>query len=292
MERMYLRFFANDENFPFNIGYGAHESNEMYMHSHEDFSELVIVLDGSAVHVVGEERFNISKGDVFVVGKDVAHGYVCANNFKICNVMFDMDMILSDSYDIKKYQGFHSLFVIEPHFIRTEGFNNRLKLSIKDFEEIQSLIDETVTEYNSVEPGKNTMVLSIFLRLVVRLSRLYASTERVGDNKKIDGIAAAAAYMENNYTEDIEMDRLLELSHYSRRHFIRLFSDTYGVSPHKYLLRLRIRHATQLLMETNLTMSEIALRCGFNDSNYFGRVFKKYKSVSPNSYRTNGNKIS
>ncbi len=290
MVPMYMRYFTTDKSFPFNIEYGSHRSNDMYIHSHEDFSELVIVMDGNAVHVVGDERFSISKGDVFVVGKDVAHGYVCANDFKICNIMFNMDFILAENYDINKYQGFHSLFVIEPHFIRTQGFNNRLKLSLKEFSVIEELIDETICEYNSQEPGKNTMVLSMFLRLVVELSRLYNKTDKTEESKTIDGIAKAASYMENHYNEDIQMEELLSLSYYSRRHFIRLFSDTYGVSPHKYLSRLRIRHAAALLSETSLPMSEIALRCGFNDPNYFGRIFKKYIGISPNNYRTGGKK--
>ena len=285
MERMLLSFFTDDTEFPFHIGYGYHEKNDMFMHIHEDFSELVIVLQGKAVHKVGEEKFHIGKGDVFVVGSEVAHGYDDAENFKICNIMFDPKTLAA--YDIKKYPGFHSLFVIEPHFIKTQGYQNKLKLGPREFSALESLINTAIKEYKTEEPGKKTLVLSYFLQMVVELSRQYSKTETHNSSDKIDGIAYAAAHMETHYTEDVCMDDLLSLSHYSQRHFIRLFSEAYGVTPHRYLLQLRIKHACALLTETTLSMAEISSRCGFNDPNYFARIFKKYISVSPNSYRNN-----
>ena len=84
---MRLDYFTNDEGFPFFIQYGKHD-DYMFMHGHEDFSELVIVLGGRAVHVVENERFEIKKGDVFVMNQGVCHGYDEAENLKICNIMF------------------------------------------------------------------------------------------------------------------------------------------------------------------------------------------------------------
>ena len=74
MENMRLNYFTNDDSFPFFIQYGAHE-NTMFIHDHEDFSELVVVMDGTAEHIVESERFPIKKGDVFVLGSGIQHGY-------------------------------------------------------------------------------------------------------------------------------------------------------------------------------------------------------------------------
>ena len=77
MEDMWLHYFTNDESFPFFIQYGAHEDT-MFMHGHADFSELTIVLDGSADHVVENEHFPVQKGDVFVMGKDEMAAALCS----------------------------------------------------------------------------------------------------------------------------------------------------------------------------------------------------------------------
>ena len=123
--------------------------------------------------------------------------------------------------------------------------------------------------------------------MITEFLRHHSELKAHSGKEKADGIVNAASHMEDHYTEDVTMKDLLSLSHYSQRHFIRLFSEAYGVTPHRYLLLLRIKHACDLLKETSLSMAEISSRCGFNDPNYFARIFKKYVSVSPNSYRNN-----
>ena len=78
-----LSIFTESEDFPFFIQYGYHYDDDCQMHGHVDFSELVIVLAGRAEHLVGKEKYPISKGEVFVINKDTEHGYNGASNFKI-----------------------------------------------------------------------------------------------------------------------------------------------------------------------------------------------------------------
>lgn len=278
---MKLSYFTNDEEFPFYIGYGTHE-NEMFMHGHADFSELVIVLDGSAVHIVDDERFNIRKGDVFVMGNGICHGYDSAENFKICNVMFRSENLLSGDYDIKQLPGFHALFLLEQHFNTAQGFKSRLRLEPESFDMISRLIDTTISEYTGKSPGRKTILQSYFMQIVVELSRIYVTAKK---HKEIDGISGAAAYMERHYAEDISIDSLLKVSHYSQRHFIRLFEKNYNTTPQKYLLGIRMRRACVLLRDSDSSITQIATNCGFNDASYFSRIFKKYTNFTPNQYR-------
>lgn len=281
---MKLSYFTGDVDFPFFIQYGKHDDG-MFMHSHEDFSELVIVLDGSAVHVVDNERFEISKGDVFVMNEGTFHGYENPENFKICNIMFRTDNFISENYDIRKLSGFHALFLLEPKYNSENGFQSRLKLSPAAFSQVEQLIKSASDELNSGAHGRKTMVRSYFLQLIVILSRLYGSNVH---HREIEGISKAAAFMESHYAEDITAERLLQVSHYSQRHFIRLFSATYEKTPQQYLLSIRLRHACVMLKEKNFSITEIATRCGFNDSNYFCRIFKKNMGMTPGVYRKSG----
>lgn len=70
----FLNWFTQDETFPFFIQYGTHDE-DLCLHTHADFSELVIVLSGTATHVVDGEEYPIRKGDVFVISNNTAHGY-------------------------------------------------------------------------------------------------------------------------------------------------------------------------------------------------------------------------
>lgn len=281
MDNMKLSYFTQDESFPFYINYGTHTEN-MFLHGHEDFFELVIILDGRADHVVGEQRFKVQKGDVFAVGNDIYHGYENPENLKICNIMFRPEALISADHDIKQLPGFHALFLIEPSFTSSKNFKSRLKIGAGLFSEIKHIIGDAIREYASGNKGRKTMLTSYFLRLAVILSRAYEEAEPM---KEIAGIAEAAAYMESNYSEDISIERLVDISHYSQRHFIRLFSDAYHVSPQKYLTSIRLRHACTILKDTDLSVTETAMYCGFGDPNYFSRIFKKYSGMTPLQYR-------
>lgn len=279
-----LDVFTNDETFPFYIQYGNHDE-QMFIHGHEDFSELVIVLSGKAIHVVGknqEERFEIKKGDVFVMTSGSFHGYENADDLKICNIMFRTENLIDENFDIRELAGFHALFLLEPKYNSENGFKSRLRLTAADFSEIENLIKQTLNEYNGNSPGRKTIMRSLFLQIVVILSRLYGTNVR---HREIESISNAAAYMETNFMNDISISELLSVSHYSQRHFIRLFSATYSTTPQQYLLNIRIRHACSLLKDKSFSITEIATRCGFNDSNYFCRIFKKNIGATPSAYR-------
>lgn len=281
MNDMWLNYFTNDESFPFFIQYGGHDDS-MFIHGHADFSELVIVMDGTAEHIVENERFVVKKGDVFVMGRDIRHGYNNAEDFRICNIMFRPEALLNGDHDIKQYAGFHALFLLEAQINDAQGFSSRLKLSHSDFTELERLTNMAVEEYGADLPGKKTRLMSLFMQIVVMLSRLYDAPAKL---REIGGMAEAAAFMENHYMEDITIEQVLEISHYSQRHFIRLFSAAYNTTPQKYLMNIRIRRACVLLRETALPITEVALRCGFSDSNYFSRAFRKVNGITPSQYR-------
>lgn len=281
MNDMKLSYFTQDDSFPFYINYGTHTEN-MFYHGHEDFFELVVVLSGKAIHRVGEERYEIKKGDVFSVGNGIDHAYEEPEDFNFCNIMFRPEALISADFDIKQLSGFHALFLVEPRFTAIKDFRCRMKLSRETFTEVKELIDATIKEYAIEKTGRKTMLTANFLRLAVILSRAYDEDENY---REITGIAEAAAYMENCFAEDISIERLVDISHYSQRHFIRLFSETYGTPPQKYLTTIRMRHACSMLKDTDMNVTEICVQCGFNDPNYFSRIFKRNMGITPLQYR-------
>lgn len=71
----------------------------------------------------------------------------------------------------------------------------------------------------------------------------------------------------------------------SRSHFCRVFSQASGKSPHEYLLELRIRMATRMLQNGNFSVKQIASECGFNETGYFCKVFRRYHGTTPADFR-------
>lgn len=282
MQNMKLSYFTNDDSFPLFIQFGMHDI-PLFVHGHDDFYELVTVLDGSAEHVVDGESSIIRKGDVFVIGNGISHGFEAPDELRICNIMYRPEMLFPGDSDIRQLPGFHALFLLEPYLSSTQHFQSRLRLTPSDMARVMPLINAAEAEYTSNSPGRKTMVLSLVRQLAVLLSRLYDCPTKP---REISGIADVAAFMETSFADSIAISDVIEKSHYSQRHFIRLFSAAYGMTPQRYLLDVRIRHASVMLKESVLPVTEVALRCGFDDSNYFSRVFRKYTGRSPSEYRT------
>lgn len=278
---MKLSYFTNDSSFPFFIQYGYHREN-MQVHGHEDFFELVIVMRGSAQHIVAGGRYDISQGDVFAVGRDICHGYEnTSQDFRICNVMFRPEALINADFDVKQLAGFHALFLLEP-VLNSGQCYCAVKLGFNDFAQLERLTDAAVAECEADNSGRKTLLFSYFLQIAVLLSRLYDAPRLSAETA---GAALAAAYMEREYAKPITSAELVRLSNYSARHFNRLFAAAYGTAPMSYLTDIRIRRACSLLRETSLSMAEIALRCGFGDPNYFSRIFRKKIGYSPSEYR-------
>ncbi|KKC47103.1 hypothetical protein VE23_08020 [Paenibacillus sp. D9] len=79
-----------------------------------------------------------------------------------------------------------------------------------------------------------------------------------------------------------DMARRANLSH-SRFHD--LFKQQYGMTPHQYLLEMRINHACELLQNTKLTQQQVADYCGFSDIHHFSKTFKKKLGIAPGQFR-------
>lgn len=283
MKKLYLSDFTEDNSFPFFIQFGTHD-DKMILHSHADFSELVIILEGTAIHIVGNEKFKISKGDVFVISNDTVHGYEAAENFRLCNIMFRMGEVLPKSYDLWKLAGFHALFVIEPFMSKDHTFQSRLKLSLSQLEQLEQQLEKMVEEYTKQMEGMKTFLLTSFTLIALELSRQYNVNPNLVRQPYVH-LANAVSYLEKNYMDNISVELLAKQANLSARQFSRLFREVYNDSPCNYLLKFRIQKAIIMLGDCKSTIAEVAFRCGFNDSNYFSRQFQKHTGYSPRQYR-------
>ena len=91
-------------------------------------------------------------------------------------------------------------------------------------------------------------------------------------------------YMQNNYINAISNKDCAKMCGLSEYHFIRTFKDVTGLTPHRYMAKITVNKAIELMTDTTLTIAEIANMLGFEDSLYFSRFFKKETGHSPKNY--------
>lgn len=284
MNHMQLKWFTQDEQFPFFIQYGGHEE-DMLAHTHVDFSELVIVLNGHATHTVNSEASFIKKGDVFVIDGTASHAYKDPHDFRICNMMYVPELLRMAGADLRTSHGFQALFVLEPFYRNIHHFTSKLSLPIPSLEYVSSVVACMIEEYSLKLQGYQTMLRSRFMELAVYLSRQYEKQEYTGTQSNLMHLANAISYMEDHYLEPLSREQIAAKSNISERHLNRIFQSYYQTTPFAYLLRLRLEHARTLLKDTNLPVTSISFGSGFNDSNYFTRLFTRAYGLSPKRYR-------
>jgi AraC-like DNA-binding protein len=280
--RLKKQDFFEDPTLPLQV-YIRDPQPEFPLHNHS-FDELVIILKGTAMHVISDQEFPVKAGDVFVISQNHKHLYIDMHGLALANILFDPEALMMDQWDIRALPGFHALFSLEPAFRAQHNFQSRLQLSAPQLNRINEIIHDLTQETANRNPGYRVMAKGLFMQLAVTLSRAYSSTS---SEKSIDllRIGDAIAHIETHYTEKITLDELASKSHLSRRHFSRVFLECIGRSPIDHLKQVRCQKAAELLKGTNRTITDIAFDCGFSDSNYFTRCFRKTMNQTPKQYR-------
>jgi len=88
-----------------------------------------------------------------------------------------------------------------------------------------------------------------------------------------------------NFDSKLSLQMLAKESGYSRVHFLRMFRAATGYAPHSYLLKLRVDRVRELLANSTLSLTEIALECGFSSHSHLSRVFRQVLGATPSEYR-------
>jgi AraC-like DNA-binding protein/ligand-binding sensor protein len=124
---------------------------------------------------------------------------------------------------------------------------------------------------------------------------LHITVERMaGQIFSFQGIRHASAlrkaerYIWENYTRKISLQEIADASGLSAPYFSTIFKEEMGENLSSYLNRLRVEKAGHMLLETDLSLGEIAGSCGFEDQSWFSKIFKSFTGTSPGKYRGQG----
>jgi len=155
--------------------------------------------------------------------------------------------------------------------------------------QIPGLIQALRAETRSGVPTGRLFGQSIATALAVYLAQRYSSSPprfrrhrggmpRTRLNRVLEYIAA-------KLHEDLSLAALAEIAGMNLYYFSRLFKQSTGLSPHRYVLEQRISRAQQFLRSSDMTIFEASVRTGFADQGHFTKVFRRFVGVSPTEYR-------
>jgi len=137
-----------------------------------------------------------------------------------------------------------------------------------------------------VQEAKTIEELTDILHTIVdRVSGIIASFRGI---PHAAALRKAESFIMENYTRKISLKEIAAVAGLSAPYFSTIFKEEMGENLSKYLNRLRVEKASRLLLETDMSLGEIAACCCFEDQSWFSKIFKAYTGISPGKYRNQG----
>lgn len=249
-------------------------------HSHTRF-EITVVNEGSGEYTTENNVYPISKGDVFVFSSNETHCItkVTKGGLSITNLHFEPRYLIGDRNED----------YINLCFSHSPDFRNRIPSEKAELLRHNLLmIKNELTE----KKEKYEIAISAYLDLIlVDLLRnhKYNNTSKEISQTNIFNLLAVYKYIDEHISEDLTLNSLAEIAGLSPNYFSHIFKTLNGIPLWDYINAKRIEKAVKLITTnpTNLTMLEIALECGFNNTVNFNKAFKKQKGITPSSIKKN-----
>lgn len=271
--------------FPFLLSYeklSKYEAGSFLWHWHPEI-ELTLVLSGEMLYKINSEVFHLSKGQALFGNSSTLHAGEMYQD-KDCeyvSITFDPKLIYgyenSTIYTkyIKSIVQNQALSAI--HFDATQAWHKTAIEIIKDIVKID-VGKEIAYELDIL------MKLEQFWKLLV-VNNTEVSENTISDKRNYERLRSIVAYVEQNYASNITLEEIAEVIHLCKSECSRMFKKYMKVSLFDFISQYRIEKSIYYLMNTNLSVSEVAIAVGFNDPNYFSKVFHKQKGCSPLKYR-------
>ena len=278
------RIFKQDPEFPLRVR--LEQSQKATVRHQHEFCECIFVVKGQGLHQSEDhEPVPIRRGDVIVIPVGGHHAYLQASeDLDIVNLMFDtshLPPILMELYSDPAYK---QVFLREPRSFDEQDFP-MTRLDDEVFDELETMLLHLVRTEKTA--GDHCYKLGLFMAILSRLCQVWQTRPAEIPVPVPLDIPKLTAYLERNFQRPIYLDDLAKRAGMSRATLLRHFRSALGATPMIYLRNLRLRHAAELLLKTDLDPKEIADQSGFQSVIYFFRAFKKEFGVPPLTFRRN-----
>lgn len=261
-------------------------ANNSGEHRH-DGVEIVFVLSGSGVNFLDGHPFPIIAGDLYVVNRGAVHSFYSNNELIFYNLLFSFSLFSRrEQEEFRRIPEFERVFAAA--LTRGAGFD-KLSLPPAAAERLRELFEALNRELRTAAPGSRLGVRATLMLLIVEICRCAAappSPLAAAKDNHHSPLTRIIDFLNANFRRPLDLSELAEAAGLSPTYVGEFFRNRTGIPLVRHLTTLRIDEARRLLArrpEWNIT--EIAARCGFEDSGYFTRVFRAATGETPTQYR-------
>ena len=242
-------------------------------HTHE-FCELVLVWRGNGLHILNDRPYRITRGDLFYIRAEDKHSYASVNDLVLQNIIYCPERLtLNFDWDAH-IPGLGSSSRV-PHW----------RIGSSGMAPARQAIAQLEQESSRESPCSAQMAELIFAQLVLTLHRHRYATDNQAATASEALLDKLLTVLAGSINRPFALEAFCAEQACSERTLRQQFRTQTGMSINHYLRQLRVCHAQYLLRHTDLMIGEVAMRCGFEDSNYFSVVFNREVGMTPGQWR-------
>ncbi len=252
-------------------------------HTHE-FIEMICVTHGQAMNYMKDRTQSLTTGDICILAPGTVHGIgVFDDTTQVINVLIRTETFQRNFSGIMHENGILAQFFTNALIYRADY--PYLLFHTVDHPEILSCIQLCNSEYRSAGLYRNQLInsyLATFFLLLLQYCSNRVETP-VSDSHK-EEVIFLLQYIQSQY-RNASLSELSSLSGYSTRQIQRLIKKATGKTFKENIMTLKLDEAARLLVNTDLTVEEIAIYLNFNDASHFRKAFRSQYAQTPAAYR-------
>ncbi len=238
------------------------------LHWHE-FFELEFVVSGKGLHLFNGIEYDLLPGSALILTPLDFHKIIPIDNLELCTIMFP------DS-------------IIDPDMISTlwslDHTHRSLTLPPDRYDSILLLFDMLSSELKNQNTQKR-YICNLTECIFMSFLRIAEKDVQIAHSNFNTAIHHALSYMHSNFRKSPSLSETAAISNYSPNYFSLIFKKITGKSYKKYLNDLKLNFSRQLIINSNLPLTEICYASGFESLSNFYRVYKAAYGSSPKSLR-------
>jgi AraC-like DNA-binding protein len=275
-------FDQNDRSFRITREVVPHFYNPLHFHTE---IELTYIIQSHGTAFIGDFIGTFEPGDVFLIGEKLPHNFKNAQEFFANNAKLNAEALVFH-FD---YNFLGADLWTKPEMQKIVGLLLAARKGVLLAGETRTLIQKMMKDI--VDLSKVNRLLSIIQILdVISTSAEYeilstslpSSSFSYADAEKLNRINS---YTMLHFKTKVTLKTIASVANMNPSAFCRYFKMRTKRSFSQFVIELRLQHATNMLIDSTLTIEQISLECGFESPSYFYRAFKRYKGITPAAYQ-------
>ena len=223
--------------------------------------EILFFTKGTGEVILGEQVISAKPGDIIVINSNVTHSITSDKKIYYYYLIPDSEFCVQNGIDTANIR--YNTYIDDP------TANQLYKNCVSEFEAKNSTF-------------KNAGIRSAVLNLLLYLSRHHSKVIPDTDKKELSkGINFSIGYILSHINDKLTIEQLCHQAGLSKYYFVRQFKKTTGYRPIEFINVTRCENSKKHLNKGELSLSEIAEKCGFESTAYFIKTFKKYNGETP-----------